>query len=64
MVWECISNWQDAIEFILAGSSAIQIGTYNFINPAVSGEVLDGIIDYMDRHNIDNIADLVGKLEC
>ena len=58
-----ISNWQDAIEFILAGSSAIQIGTYNFINPAVSGEVLDGIVNYMNRHNIDTIADLVGKLE-
>lgn len=59
-----ISNWQDAIEFILAGSSAIQIGTYNFINPCVSEEVVDGILDYMDRHNIDAISDLVGKLEC
>ena len=59
-----ISNWQDAIEFILAGSSAIQIGTYNFINPTVSVEILDGILEYMDRHNIDSINDLVGKLEC
>ena len=59
-----ISNWQDAVEFILAGSSAIQIGTYNFINPTVSVEVVDGILDYMERHNIDAIADLVGKLEC
>ncbi len=59
-----ISNWQDAIEFILAGSSAIQIGTYNFINPTVSIEVVDGILEYMDRHNIDSINDLVGKLEC
>ena len=59
-----ISNTQDAIEFILAGSSAIQIGTYNFINPTVSEEVVDGILDYMDRHNIDAISDLVGKLEC
>lgn len=58
-----ISNWEDAIEFILAGSSAIQIGTYNFINPMVSVEVLDGILEYMDRHNIDLIGDLVGKLE-
>ena len=58
-----ISNWEDAIEFILAGSSAIQIGTYNFINPMVSVEVLDGIVEYMDRHNIDLIGDLVGKLE-
>ena len=59
-----ISNWEDAIEFILAGSSAIQIGTYNFINPCVSEEVVDGILEYMDRHNIDAISDLVGKLEC
>lgn len=59
-----ISNTQDAIEFILAGSSAIQIGTYNFINPTVSEEVVDGILDYMDRHNIAAISDLVGKLEC
>lgn len=58
-----ISNWEDAIEFILAGSSAIQIGTYNFINPTVSIEVLDGILEYMDRHHIDSIGDLVGKLE-
>ena len=59
-----ISNTQDAIEFILAGSSAIQIGTYNFINPTVTEEVVDGILDYMDRHNIAAISDLVGKLEC
>ncbi|NLA63959.1 MAG: dihydroorotate dehydrogenase, partial [Bacteroidales bacterium] len=59
-----ISNTQDAIAFILAGSSAIQIGTYNFINPTVSEEVVDGILDYMNRHNIDAISDLVGKLEC
>ncbi len=57
-----ISNWEDAIEFILAGSTAIQIGTYNFINPAVSVEVVDGILDYMDRHNIDSINDLIGEL--
>lgn len=58
-----ISNWEDAIEFILAGSRAIQIGTYNFINPTVTEEVVDGILEYMDRHNIDSINDLVGKLE-
>ena len=58
-----ISNWEDAIEFILAGSSAIQIGTYNFINPTVSVEVVDGILAYMDRHNIDSMDDLIGKLE-
>ena len=58
-----ISNWKDAIEFILAGSQAIQVGTYNFINPSVSVEIVDGILEYMDRHNIYSITDLVGKLD-
>lgn len=58
-----ISNWQDAIEFILAGSTAIQIGTYNFIDPTVSVKVVDGIAEYLDRHNISNIKDLIGRLE-
>ena len=58
-----ISNWKDAIEFILAGSQAIQVGTYNFINPSISEEIVDGILEYMDRHNIDSINDLVGKLD-
>jgi dihydroorotate dehydrogenase (NAD+) catalytic subunit len=58
-----ISSWKDAIEFILAGSQAIQVGTYNFINPSVSVEIVDGILEYMDRHNIDSINDLVGKLD-
>lgn len=58
-----ISNWQDAIEFILAGSTAIQVGTYNFINPMVTIEIIDGILEYMNRHNIESINDLVGKLD-
>jgi len=58
-----ISNWQDAIEFILAGSSAIQIGTYNFIDPTISVKVIEGIQNYLDRHNISHINDLVGQLQ-
>lgn len=58
-----ISSWQDAIEFILAGSSAIQIGTYNFIDPAISVKVVDGIKNYMDQNNISDIKDLIGQLE-
>jgi len=57
-----ISCWQDAIEFILAGASAIQIGTYNFIDPTISEKVVDGILEYMNRHNIDNIKDLIGNM--
>ena len=58
-----ISNWKDAIEFILAGATAIQIGTYNFIDPAVSVKVVDGINDYLDRHKFQSIKELVGALQ-
>lgn len=58
-----ISNWKDAIEFILAGSTAIQIGTYNFIDPTISVQVVDGIADYLQRHNIPSVKELVGALE-
>lgn len=57
-----ISNWQDAIEFILAGSRAIQVGTYNFIDPTVSVKIVDGINEYLDRHNIESVNDLVGQM--
>lgn len=57
-----ISCWQDAIEFILAGSRAIQIGTYNFVDPTVSVKVVDGINEYLDRHNIESVNDLVGQM--
>ena len=57
-----ISNWQDAIEFILAGSRAIQVGTYNFIDPTISVKIIDGINEYLDRHNIESVNDLVGQM--
>ncbi|MFT4222975.1 dihydroorotate dehydrogenase [Dysgonomonas sp.] len=57
-----ISSWQDAIEFILAGSSAIQIGTHNFIDPAISVKVVDGISEYLDKNNIASVSELVGAL--
>ena len=58
-----IMNATDAIEFILAGSSAIQIGTANFIDPKVSVKVLEGIKEYCAQHNIDDINELVGALD-
>ncbi|MCF0188387.1 MAG: dihydroorotate dehydrogenase [Bacteroidaceae bacterium] len=57
-----ISSATDAIEFILAGATAIQIGTANFVNPHIAAEVADGIEDYMRRHNIKDIKDLIGAL--
>lgn len=58
-----ISNWQDAIEFMLAGASAIQIGTYNFIDPTVSLKVIDGINEYCDRYGFKSVTELTGALE-
>lgn len=58
-----IMNATDAIEFLLAGASAIQIGTANFIDPTISVQVLEGIEDYMNRHHISAVRDLTGALE-
>lgn len=58
-----IASWQDAIEFILAGSAAVQVGTYNFIDPAASVSIVDGIHDYLDRHHISAVSELVGKID-
>jgi len=58
-----IMNAADAIEFILAGASGIQIGTANFIDPTVTIKVIDGINDYLDRHGFKSITDIIGALE-
>lgn len=58
-----IMNTSDAIEFLLAGASAVQIGTANFINPCVTIEVLEGIEAYMHRHGFSSVKDLTGALE-
>jgi dihydroorotate dehydrogenase (NAD+) catalytic subunit len=58
-----ISNWQDAIEFILAGATAIQIGTYNFIDPTVAIKIGEGINSYLDRHGFQSVGELVGAME-
>ncbi len=76
MVWQCynavkipiigmggIMNTEDAIEFIIAGATAIQVGTANFINPAVTGEIVDGMEAWCKEHNIAKISDLIGSLE-
>ena len=58
-----IMNATDAIEFMLAGASAIQIGTANFIDPTVSIRVVDGINEYLDRHGFKSVTDIIGALE-
>ena len=58
-----IMNATDAIEFLLAGASAIQVGTANFIDPTVSIKILDGIEAYLERHGCKSVYDIIGVLE-
>ena len=58
-----ITNATDAIEFLLAGASAIEVGTANFMDPAVTGKIVDGIIEYLDRHGFASVKDIIGALE-
>ena len=58
-----IMNWEDAVEFLLAGASAIEIGTANFIDPAITVKVANGINDYLERHGYSSVRDIIGALE-
>jgi dihydroorotate dehydrogenase (NAD+) catalytic subunit len=57
-----ISSAADAIEFLLAGASAVQVGTANFINPAITPKIADGIVDYCQRHGFSAVRDLTGEM--
>lgn len=76
MVWECrravripiigmggIQNVTDALEFIIAGANAVQVGTANFVDPFLWNGVISGINDYLDRHGFASVDDLVGRVE-
>lgn len=58
-----IMNGRDAVEFLLAGASAIEIGTANFIDPAITVKVADEINAYLDRHGFKSVKEIVGALE-
>ncbi|MGL4852192.1 MAG: dihydroorotate dehydrogenase [Phocaeicola sp.] len=58
-----IMNWKDAVEFLLAGATAIQIGTANFIDPAVTVKVSEGINDYLERHGCKSVTEIIGALK-
>jgi len=75
MVYECrqtvkipiigmggIANARDALEFMIAGASAVQVGTANFVDPFIWPKLLDGLRDYMRRHDVGRIADIVGTV--
>jgi dihydroorotate dehydrogenase (NAD+) catalytic subunit len=57
-----ITDARDAIEFMIAGAAAVQVGTANFVDPLVWSKILDGMRDYMRRHRIERISEIVGTL--
>lgn len=59
-----ISNGIDAVEFMLAGASAVAVGTANFVNPHATIDVINGIIDYCEEQGVSDVNELIGALEC
>ena len=77
MVWQCakavdvpilgmggISNGIDAVEFMLAGATAVAVGTANFVNPEATVDVIDGIAAYCEEQGVSDVNELIGALEC
>jgi dihydroorotate dehydrogenase (NAD+) catalytic subunit len=76
MVYECaqavkipivgmggIADARDALEFMIAGATAVQVGTANFVDPFIWPKLLEGLCAYGERHRVDRIADLIGSLD-
>ena len=57
-----IMNGRDALEFILAGATAVEVGTANFIDPAVTMHIIDYIKEYCERHGVRSITELIGAI--
>ena len=57
-----ISNAEDAVEFMLAGASAVEVGTANFVDPAVCPKIIDGIEEYMEKNGMSDTKTLTGAL--
>ena len=58
-----IASAEDAIEFLLAGATAVAVGAHNFIDPLALKVIADGIAEYMQKHNIEDVNELVGALQ-
>ncbi|MCE2616534.1 MAG: dihydroorotate dehydrogenase [Phocaeicola sp.] len=58
-----IMNGRDAVEFLLAGATAVEIGTANFIDPTITVKVIDYIDNYLKRHNFRSVTEIIGALE-
>jgi dihydroorotate dehydrogenase (NAD+) catalytic subunit len=76
MVWDCyravkipivgmggIATPEDALEFIIAGATAVQVGTANFVDPFIWSKILDGISRYLERHRLSSVTELIGSLD-
>lgn len=76
-VWQChnavklpllgmggITTGTDAVEFMLAGATAVAVGTANFVNPEATIDVIDGIVAYCERHGVKDVNELIGALKC
>ena len=59
-----ISTGTDAVEFMLAGATAVAVGTANSTNPCATVDVVDGIVDYCERQGVSDVNELIGALEC
>jgi dihydroorotate dehydrogenase (NAD+) catalytic subunit len=59
-----IVDTESALEFFIAGASAISVGTQNFVNPGISAEIVSGIARYLQKNKIDSFKKLIGSLEC
>ena len=58
-----IANGEDAVEFLLAGASAVSVGAMNFVNPSATMEVLEGIERYMKQYHVENVTELIGAVQ-
>lgn len=58
-----IATGEDAVEFLLAGATAVSVGAMNFVNPYATVEVLEGIQGYMEKYHVENVTDLIGAVE-
>jgi dihydroorotate dehydrogenase (NAD+) catalytic subunit len=76
MVYECrqrvkipivgmggIADARDVLEFMIAGANAVQVGTANFVDPFIWTKLLDGIREYMQRHDVARVSDVVGTVD-
>lgn len=58
-----ISSWEDAVEFMLAGASAVMVGTANFVNPTIPIEIVNGIEKYLEHHGHTGLDEIIGKMD-